>query len=111
MNEREQYADAKKLLKEIQYELTTQPLTPDQRKELEIHAVKLAGILFRPWFPLSWTQRLIMATIVILGVQQAWVGNYQPFVFWLVLPFFSPRILGECSFFIGKLAGMFRHRG
>jgi hypothetical protein len=42
MSEREQYFEAKKLLSEIQHELDTAPLTLQQRKELELHAAKLA---------------------------------------------------------------------
>ena len=104
MSEREQYTEAKRLLEEINYELKTQPLTQAQRTELELHAASLAGVLLHPWFPVSWPRRLIMAGIFLLGVQQAaWVGNYEPLLWWLLLPFFSPRIMGECAFFLGKV--------
>ena len=50
-----------------------------------------------------------MAGIVVLGIQQAiWVGNYESFVWWLLLPFFSPRIVGECAFQIGRVVGWFK---
>jgi hypothetical protein len=104
MSEREQYAEAQALLREIHYELDTQPLTQKQRNELELHAARLAGVLLRPWFPLDWKRRLIMAGIVLLGVQQAaWSSNYEPFLWWLLLPLFSPRIMGECAGFAGVL--------
>lgn len=102
--EREQYNKAREAYNEVQHALATEPLTPEQREELEIHAARLAGVLLRPWFPVSWGARLMMAAIVLFGLQQAWVGNYEPLVFWLLLPFFSPHIKGLCAFYIGVAA-------
>jgi len=107
MVSRQEYEEAKKLLEEIHQESTTQPLTPEQRKELELHAARLAGFLLRPWFPISWSRRLIMAAIFLFGLQQAWIGNYEPMVWWLLLPLFSPRIMGEAAFLWGRLSGHF----
>jgi hypothetical protein len=108
MINRARYNEAKKLLEEIRHELDTQPLTLDQRRELERHAGGLAGILLSPWLPVSWPRRLLMAAIVLLGAQQAWVGNYEALVWWLALPFLSPRIVGECSHFTGRCARFVR---
>jgi hypothetical protein len=44
-----------------------------------------------------------MAAIFLFGLQQAWTGNYEPLVFWLLLPSFSPRIMGECAFLFGRM--------
>jgi hypothetical protein len=104
------YEEAKDVLKEIRHELDTQPLTAEQRKELEMHAAALSGYLLRPWLPVSWTRRLLMVAIVLLGAQQAWVGNYEPLLWLLLLPFFSPRIVGECAFAFGRLASLFKRR-
>jgi hypothetical protein len=106
---REQHAESRRLLDEIKHELDTAPLTQQQRHELQRHAAALAGSLLHPWFPVAWRGRLIMAGIVLLGLQQAWTGNYEPMIFWLLLPFFSPRIMGECAFMLGKVARLFRH--
>lgn len=103
MSEREQYPEAQRVLKEICHELDTAPLTPQQRNELELHAAKLAGALLRPWFPIAWRGRLIMAAIICIGLEQAWVGNYEPMIFWLLLPLFSPRVMGECAFLWGRI--------
>jgi hypothetical protein len=106
---REQYDEAKRLLEEINYELKTQPLTEAQRNELQLHAASLAGVLLHPWFPMSWTRRLIMAGIFLLGIQQAlWTRSYEPLLWWLLLPFFSPRIMGECSLLPGRVSRYFR---
>jgi hypothetical protein len=107
-NKRQQ-EEAKKVLAEVQYELDTQPLTAAQREELELHAARLAGAILSPWLPVSWGRRLIMLGIVLLGIQQAWwAGNYQPFLWWLLLPFFSPRIVATCAFYLGRVARYFR---
>ena len=103
MSKRWQYAQAKRLLNEIRHELDTAPLTPQQRNELERNAAALAGFLLHPWFPESWGRRLVMVGIVCLGLQQAWVGNYEPLIFWLLLPLFSPRIMGECFHLFGRI--------
>jgi hypothetical protein len=103
MSQREQYAEAQKVLAEIQHELATAPLTLEQRKELELHAARLAGVLLRPWLPVTFGGRLIAAAIILFPLQQAWTGNYQPMIFWLLLPLFSPRIAGEGAFLFGKM--------
>jgi hypothetical protein len=108
MSQRERYAEARRVLSEIRHELDTAPLTPQQRNELELHAAKLAGALLHPWFPVAWPGRLIAAGIVLLGLQQAWTGNYEPMVFWLLLPLFSPRIMGWCFFQIGRVRRLLR---
>jgi hypothetical protein len=107
MSKKEKYHEAKRLLEEIHYELATQPLTVEQRREHELHAASLSGALSSPWLPVSWSRRLIMAAILLLGIQQSWTGNYQPLLWWLLLPFFSPRIMGECYHFAGRVAGLF----
>jgi hypothetical protein len=62
------------------------------------------GALLRPWLPMSWVNRLIALAVVALGVQEAWIGNYHLLIWWLTLPFFSPRIMDECADALGLLA-------
>ena len=81
----------------------------EERRELQVHAARLAGVILRPWLPADWGRRLIMMGIVVLGAQQAfWVGNYEPLVWWLLLPLFSPRIVGFGAYFLGRLSALFR---
>ena len=49
-----------------------------------------------------------MAAIFAFGLQQAAIGNYQPLLWWLLLPFFSPRIVGEATYFMGRLVRLVR---
>jgi hypothetical protein len=109
MSERETYEEAKKTLAEVHHILATEALTEKERRELQVHAARLAGVISRPWLPVSWGRRLIMVGIVALGAQQAlWVGNYEPLAWWLLLPLFSPRIMGYGSYYLGRLARPFR---
>ena len=108
MVSRQEYDEAKRLLDEIQRELATQPLTPDQRRELELHSARLAGQLCSVWIPVSWGRRLLMLAIFLVGLQQAWVGNYYGLLLWLLLPTFSPRIMGEAAFLWGRLSRNFQ---
>jgi hypothetical protein len=61
------------------------------------------GALLRPWLPISWINRLIALAIVALGAREAWIGNYPLLIWWLTLPFFSPRFMGECANVLGFL--------
>jgi hypothetical protein len=62
-----------------------------------------------PWLPVGISRKLIMLAIVALGIQQAiWQENYEPFLWWLLLPFFSPRIVGEAAHAFGRIASFFR---
>jgi hypothetical protein len=57
MSERETYQEAKKTLAEIQHILATEALTERERHELQVHAAALAGVILRPWLPVSWGRR------------------------------------------------------
>lgn len=108
MADRQTYEEAKALLAEIQYELSTQSLTPEQRAELERHAAALSGQLLRPWLPVDWPRRLIMVAIVGVAIQQSFGGNFQVFFWWIFLPFFSPRIMGICAYALGRIGRIFK---
>jgi hypothetical protein len=51
MIDRQDYAEAKRVFDQIRHELDTQPLTAEQRKELELHAARLAGVFNTPVVP------------------------------------------------------------
>jgi len=86
--------------------LKDETLSEEQRNELETHAAALSGRLLSTWLPVGWGRRLIMIAIVALGLYSAiMLENFQPFLWWLALPFFSPRIMGMVSYFIGALTG------
>ena len=96
--------DAKKTLEEVTELLKDETLSAEERHTLEMHQARLAGVLLRPWLPFDWGRRLIMIGILAFDVYGLVVENYQVFLWWLLLPCFSPRIVGEVSYFLGKLS-------
>jgi hypothetical protein len=107
MNKEEQQK-LKDALAEVTEVLEDETLSAEQREEFETHAAKISGVLSSTWLPVGWGRRLIMVGIVALGLQQAVMeANFQPFLWWLLLPFFSPRITGEVVHFWGRVAGGF----
>ena len=106
---REEHERAKEALAAIHHSLETEPLTKQQREQLEYHAAALSGSLFSTWLPVSTPRRLIMLGIIALGLQQAWwYSNYQPLLWWLLLPAFSPRIVGETDYALGRFSRGFK---
>ena len=101
---RETHEVEKKTLDEITEFLKDETLTEEERQEMEKHAARLAGVILSPWIPFGWSRRLIMAGIVALALYGLTVGG-QVLIWLALLPFFSPRIMGEASFFLGKLFG------
>ena len=102
--------EAKQTLAEINKALEDETLSDEQREELEIHAAGLSGALLSVWLPVDWGRRLIMIGIVAFGLYEAIGGNYQALIWWLLLPFFSPRITGEVVHFTGRVFGSLRGR-
>jgi hypothetical protein len=105
---RETYYEAKRVSEQIHHVLDTEPLTPSQREELQLHSYRLSGLLLSPWLPVPWSRRLIMVGIVLLILQQALTGNYEPFVYLPILLLFSPRIMGLGAFYWGRISRLWR---
>jgi hypothetical protein len=60
-----------------------------------------------PWLPIGWGRRVFGAAIIMFAIWQAVYGNnYQPFVFWLLLPFFSPRVVIAAGYCASRLSGL-----
>jgi hypothetical protein len=100
----ETHEDAKKMLDEIRELLKDETLSMEERNTLEIHAVALSGALSSSWLPYGWGRRLIMISILALGLYGLAIENHAVLFCWLLLPLFSPRIVGEVSYFLGKLS-------
>jgi hypothetical protein len=49
-----------------------------------------------PWLPVG--SALLALAIISLGLQQAYVGNLQPFWWWLFLPMCSPRLKAKYAY-------------
>ncbi|MCL5062325.1 MAG: hypothetical protein M1443_03830 [Nitrospirae bacterium] len=106
---REQFEEAKRLLSEIDAELKGDELTAEQREKLEIHRAQLAGMLLRPWLPFSWWRRLAMFVMLLLGTLWPLGGSPIWVVAWFLMLLFSPRIMGETAFALGRFAAGFKN--
>lgn len=107
----EQHEEAKRVLAEISAELERTDLTPEQRKQLEMHAAALAGGLSRPWLPFGWWRQTAMLILFLVGFLWPLGGSPIWVLAWLVMLNFSPRVVGETVFAIGRLSARIKDGG
>ena len=103
---------AKHLLKEkghqmlelISESLRKDSLTPEQRQKLEKTAAMLAGYQMFFWLPTTFLRKALMFLFLIIGI----IGTFwwSPWCVLLILfgCSFSPRVVGEVSYFIGRIS-------
>ncbi|MFZ6022016.1 MAG: hypothetical protein ACOYT9_00920 [Patescibacteria group bacterium] len=100
---REKYEEAKKASQEIDRLLKEGNLTPEERQKFEKIRAQLAGVLLSPWLPVDWGRRSIMFFIFLIGLYGMIQGHTFLASLWLLLPIFSPRIVGEVAYALGKI--------
>lgn len=105
---RDERERANRTLEQIDAEMQRKDLTPAEREELEHHAAAIAGQLLRPWLPIGWGRRLLGAGIIALGIYGLAIGNYEVFVWWILLPLMSPRTMGEVVHAGGRIVRALR---
>lgn len=66
---------------------------------------EIAGHLMRPWLPQGFVRRSVMLAILLLALLGLFGGAPALALFILILPFFSPRVVGELAMWIGRLKG------
>jgi hypothetical protein len=108
---REQIEEAKRLLAEISAELERGDLSAEQRANLEVHRAQLAGTLLHPWLPFSWWRRAVMLLLLFLGMLWPLGGSAVWGGAWLVMLLFSPRIVGESAFALGRFSAGLKSDG
>lgn len=101
----QEYDDAKRELADITQRLQTERLTNNERHNFQRRAYQISAWLFRPWLPVYWSRRLIMLGIFILGLYQMWIGYRYGFLLWLLALPFSPRVMGQIAYLIGRTRG------
>ncbi|MDG1074547.1 MAG: hypothetical protein P8O76_06265 [Methylophilaceae bacterium] len=99
---RKEFEEAKTLSAEIAKLLMDKNIAEDERQRLETLQAGLSGVLHRTWLPLGWGSRLIMLVLFLVGA----IGFSQQsgyFLFaWILLPLFSPRLVGEFTYLLGR---------
>lgn len=87
----------------IHKSLNDDNLTPEQRQRLEKTAAMLAGYQMSFWLPTTLDRKVLMFLFLALGVFGVlWSPWFAIFI--LLCCSFSPRVVGEVSFFIGNLS-------
>ena len=99
---KEKYEEAKKTSQEIERLLKEGNLTSEERQKFEELHAQLAGVLFRPCLPVDWGRRGIMIFIFLIGLYGMIQGHLLWALIWLLLINFSPRIVGEVAYALGK---------
>lgn len=105
---RETYNEAKDVLEEITRALKEGNLSEEEKQKLELSQAQLSGQLLSIWWPYDWVRRSIMIVLFVVGLYGVIKGSTHFLWAWSALIFFSPRIVGEISFFMGRIFGVLR---
>lgn len=108
---RELYEKAQNRLEEVTRRLKHDPLSTEERAELEREGRELARVIMSPWVPFDWRYRVVMLIIAALGLWGLIEGYYFLMSVWLLLLIFSPRVVGKCLYALGGLKEEERSRG
>ena len=100
--DKELYEAAKARLEEITIRLKYEKISPEERERLERDGKELAIVVMSPWVPFDWRYRIVMIVIAAIGFWGLIQGQYLFMLVWLLLPLFSPRIVGK---FLGLVTG------
>ena len=93
--DREQFEGAKKRLEEVTRRLKYDPISPQEREQLEREGRGLMEMIMSPWIPVSFGYRVLMLVIVAIGFWGLIEGKVLYLLIWLLLPLFSPRVIGK----------------
>lgn len=101
--DRERHEEAKMRLEKVTGMLRHENISPEERDSLEREGKELARVVVSPWLPFDWKYRIVIIAITAIGFWGLIQGKYFLILLWLLLPLFSPRILGE---FLMLIAGL-----
>ena len=93
--DREKYEEAKTRLEDVTKMLTHENISPQERDRLEREGKELTRVVMSPWLPFDWSYRISIIAITAIGFWGLIQGKYFLILIWLLLPLFSPRIVGE----------------
>ncbi len=99
---KEEYKEATVRLEEVTRRLRYDALSQEERERLEREGKELARIIVSPWIPFSWGYRIMMAILAGIGLLGIVEANYLLLLSWLLLPVFSPRVVGKL---VGAISG------
>jgi hypothetical protein len=100
---REEYIEAKMVLEKISHLLKDGNLTEEEKQKFELSKAQLSGQLLSIWWPFDWGRRSTMIVLFLVGLYGLIEGSNQFLLAWLFMLIFSPRVVGEFSFFVGRI--------
>jgi hypothetical protein len=62
-----------------------------------------SGKAMSSWLPIGNTRKAIFFVLLILGFLGLLDGNKQMLIYFPIAALFSPRIVGECLYFLGRM--------
>lgn len=107
MNKQE-YEEIQRTLAEVNIALARNDLTAKERQDFQHHASALSGQLMSLWIPFSKVRRAIMLLLFLLGLRAFINYDASCYFFWILITLFSPRIVGETIYRIGRIKGYFK---
>ncbi len=99
---RGEYKEATVRLEEVTRRLRHDTLSQEERERLEREGKELARIIVSLWIPFNWGYRIVMAILAGIGLLGIVEENYLLLLSWLLLPLFSPRVVGKL---VGAISG------
>ncbi len=105
---KKEYEELQKTLVEVNAALADENLSAELRVQLQSSAAALSGQLLSVWLPMSDIRRAIMLILFLLGLRAFANNNDMYIIFWIATASFSPRIVGETTYYFGRLMGGFK---
>ena len=101
---RAEYEEAKKVQGDISQLLKKGNISSDEQQHLQSVQAQLSGLLLSVWLPFGWGQRMAMFALLLIGLYGLSEGSYYLLLAWVGMAIFSPRLVGEISFFLGRIS-------
>ncbi len=103
--EKEDFKKAEKLFNATQKVVDSKILSEKEKEPFQKINAQLAGVLLSSWLPRDWGRKIIMLIILLLAVFGALKIDVLFLLLLLILPIFSPRMMGGLIMFIGRIMG------
>lgn len=91
-------------LKMINLLLENDGLSEEERKKWTTLKWQTIGAIGSPWFPVGWLRKSIVIIIFLIWLYGIWNLDIKFGLIWLLMLFFSPRIVSGCAVFLGQVA-------
>jgi len=102
---KEEHDQLEKLFRAISKLEESGILTEEQKKEFSDLKSSISGVLLSSWLPADSGRKYIMLIILFIAICGTLAGIPRFLFLLLILPLFSPRVIGEVVVFFGRIMG------